>query len=75
MTGQEVGVEMGLHHPLDSQPVGLGLLQVTGDVPLGVDHHRPARRLVPDQIAEQRQATKLVLTEEHPHLLVRYELG
>ena len=41
---------------LDRQAVGLGVLEVPGDVTLGVDHDGTTGGLVPDQVAEQRQA-------------------
>jgi hypothetical protein len=62
---QEVGVEVGLDHPLDGQPVGLGVGQIAGDVALGIHDDGPTGRLVADHVAEQRQAGELVLLEVH----------
>jgi hypothetical protein len=65
VAGEEIGVEVGLDHPLDVQALGRGVIEILGDVALGVDDDRPAGRLVADQVAEERQASELVLTEEH----------
>ena len=65
VTGEEVGVEVGLDDPLDTQPVAGRIVEVAADVTLRIDHDGTPGRLVADEIAEQRQAGQLVLTEEH----------
>jgi hypothetical protein len=69
---EEVGVEVGLDHPLDRQPESLGVGEIARDVALRVDDDRPSRPLVSDQVAEQRQAAELVLPEDHAGLLLGY---
>ena len=49
MTGEEVGVEVRLDHLRDGEPVGGGIVQVLGDVALGVDHDGGARLGVADE--------------------------
>ncbi len=62
---QEVGVEMGLDDPFDGEPLRLGIGEVLADVALRVDHHRPTRRGVTDQVAEDGKAREVVLAKEH----------
>jgi hypothetical protein len=42
----EVGVNMGLDHPLDTQAPLCGLLQVDTDVAAGIDNDRPPGGLI-----------------------------
>src|SRR2546430_1558229 len=80
VAGEEVGMEVGLDVPLDAQAGGLGVGQVLRDVPLRVDDHGPAGRLVADQVAEEGETPELVLAEEHrfglpcgdPHSISRH---
>ena len=53
VTGEEVGVEVGLDHPLDAQTQRVGVGQVLRDVTLRVDDDRASGGLVTDQVAEQ----------------------
>ena len=65
MPAEEVGVEVGLDHPLDPQtPLG-GLVQVDADVPAGIDDDRPPGGLVADQVGGVRQAGQVVLGQDH----------
>jgi hypothetical protein len=52
VTRQEVGMAVGLDDPLDPQTVRRGVVQVGRDVPVRVDHDRPARGLVADQVRQ-----------------------
>src|SRR6185436_5427786 len=63
MTRHEVGVEMGLEHPRDAQPVGLRLFEVHLDVARGIDHHGLAG--VADQVRGVREASNVELAEVH----------
>jgi hypothetical protein len=65
VAGEEIRVEVGLDHPLDAQTLGRRIVEIPGDVALRIDDDRPAGCLVADQVAEERQAPELVLTEEH----------
>ena len=71
MPGEEVSVEVGLDDPLDLEPGGFGVGEITRDVPLWVDHHRPTGRLVADQVRGVRQAAEEVLVEDQLALLPR----
>ena len=68
MTGEEVGVEVRLDHLRDGEPVGGGIVQVFGDVALGVDHDGGARLGVADEVARVREAVQVVLREEQGHV-------
>ena len=63
--GQEVGVEVGVDHPDDLQPVRLGIGEVLRDVAARVDHDRLPRGLVPDQVRRLRETVQVVLREDH----------
>ena len=65
VSGQEVGVEVGLDHALDAQPVGPGVGEVPADVALRIDHHRPPGGGVTDEVAVERKAGEVVLAEVH----------
>ncbi len=65
VAGHEVGVEVRLEDAFDAQTEPFGVGEVLRDVPLGVDDHGATRRLVADQVAEQRETTELVLLEDH----------
>ena len=65
VAGQEVGVEVGLDHELDRQPLGLGVGEVLGDVALRVDDDGAPGRLVADQVRRVREAVQVVLVEQH----------
>ena len=76
VAGQEVGVEVGLDHLLDPQPVGRGVGEVLGDIPLGVDDHRRTGRWVSHQVGGVGQASEVVLPEEHEcHIIPLGVLG
>src|SRR5207302_7559738 len=63
VSGDEVGVEMGLDDMLDAQAeLGRGL-QVNGDVALGIDDGRNATG--PDQVRGVGEASKIELFEDH----------
>ena len=64
VTGEEVGVEVGLEHPLDLQAVGGRIGEVLADVALGVHHHRPPGGGVAHQVAVEGEAGQIVLAEE-----------
>jgi hypothetical protein len=64
VAGQEVGVEVGLDDSLDLQVECGRIFEVAADVALRVDDHRSSGGLVSDQVAEDRQARQLVLTED-----------
>ncbi|MEI2699471.1 MAG: hypothetical protein V9E94_14450 [Microthrixaceae bacterium] len=71
VAGQEIRVEVGLDHPLDREAVPLGVGEVHADVALGVDDDGAAGGLVADQVAELREATQLVLLEDHARSSLR----
>jgi hypothetical protein len=62
---QEVGVEVGLDDEFDRQAGIGGVGEILGDVALGVDHDRSARRLIADQVRGVREALEVVLVELH----------
>ena len=65
VSGDEVGVEVGVDDSDDAQPVLAGLLQVHLDVAARVDHHRLPGAGVPDQVGGLGQAVEVVLREVH----------
>ena len=50
VTGQEVGVEVGLDDQFDGQTEFLGVGEILGHVALRVDNHCAAGGFVPDQV-------------------------
>ena len=64
MAGHEVGVEVGVEHADDGQPVLRGVIEVLGDVATGVDHHGEAAGLVADQVGSLRKTVEVVLGED-----------
>jgi hypothetical protein len=68
VSGQEVGVEMGLKDTLDAEASPLRFLEIHPDVASRIDHDGPPGRLVADQIRRVRQAAEIVLSEDHPCL-------
>ena len=67
MTGQEIGVKMRLKDSLDGETVLLGVSQVLRHVALRVDHDRTPRGGVANHVGGVRQASEVVLAEEHGH--------
>ncbi|WP_372337627.1 hypothetical protein [Streptomyces sp. MK5] len=65
MTGEEVGVGVGVEDALDGETVGVGVGEVFGDVAARVHDHGPAGGLVGDQLRRLGQAVEVVLGEEH----------
>ena len=65
VAAEEVGVDVGLDHPLDRQPLGGCLLEVHVDVAPRIDDHGATRRLVTDQVRGVREARQVVLREDH----------
>jgi hypothetical protein len=65
VAAQEVGVEVGLDDPLDHQPLARRLVEVDADIAARIHHHRPAGRLVADEIRRVREAAQVVLGEDH----------
>jgi hypothetical protein len=65
VTGDEVGVEVGVDHPLDLQPMRTGVGDVLEHVTAGVHDHGAAARLVADQVRRVGQAVQVVLREDH----------
>jgi len=65
VTGEKVGVEVRLDHVADAQPGGVGVGQVTGHVPLGVDDGRLPSLLVGHQVGRVGEAVEVVLREDH----------
>jgi hypothetical protein len=65
VTGEEVGVEVGVDHTDDVQPVRPSVGEVLGDVAARVDDDGLAGRLVGDQVGGLRQAVQVVLGEDH----------
>ena len=63
VTGQEVGVEVGLDDQFDGQAQLLGVGQVLGDVALRVDNDCAAGGFVADQVRRVGQAVQVVLAE------------
>ena len=53
VTGEEVGMEVRLDHPLDAHTEAGGVREVLRDITLGVDDDRASGGLVTDQVAEQ----------------------
>jgi hypothetical protein len=65
VTAQEVGVNVRLNDPLDEQAPRRRLLDVDTYVPPGIDDDRPTGRLVSDDVGGVRQASQIVLREDH----------
>ena len=66
----EVGVNVGLDHPLDQRaPLG-GLFQVDADVTARIHDDRPAGGLIADQIGGMGQAGQVMLGQDHFNPLI-----
>ena len=65
VTGQEVGVEVGLDDQFDGQAQLLGVGDVLGHVALRVDNDCAAGGFVTDQVRRVGQAVQVVLLEDH----------
>ena len=65
VAADEVGVHVGLDHPLDPQPPSRGLIEIDAHIPAGIDDHRPPGGLVPDQVGRMRQAGQVMLGQDH----------
>ena len=65
VTGQEVGVEVGLDDQFDGQALFLGVGHVLGHVALRVDNDCAAGGFVTDQVRGVGQAVQVVLLEDH----------
>lgn len=68
VTGNEVRVKVSVDHTFDGQPVFLCIRKVFGDVAAGVDHDRPARAFVADEVGRMGEALDVVLLENHGFL-------
>jgi hypothetical protein len=69
MTGQEVGVEVGLDDQFDGQAELLGVGEIVGHVALRVDNHCAPGGFIPDQVGRVGQTFQVVLLEDHRLLL------
>ena len=65
MATQEVGVDVRLDDSLDGESELVGLREVVADIPAGIDDHRPAGRLVTDEVRRVGQTPEVVLGEDH----------
>jgi hypothetical protein len=75
VTGEEVGVEVGLDDQFDRHPRRLGVGEVLRHVALGVDHHRSPCRFVADEVGRVGQALQVVLIEQHGPPLLSFRCG
>ena len=70
VSGDEVGVEVGVDHSFDRQPVLGGVGEVLGDVAARVDNDCAAGGFVADQVRRVGQALDVVLLEDHRYSLI-----
>ena len=63
MPSQKIGVEVRQEHVTDAQPVRFSVRQILVDVPLRVDHHGGASRLVGNEVRSVRKAPKVILLQ------------
>lgn len=70
VSGEEVGMEVGLDDVPDVEALRLGLVQVRLDVAPRVDDRCHAGLLVGDQVARVREAVQVVLRELHVSALL-----
>ena len=68
MTGEEVGVEVGLDDELDREVVLGRRVEVGRHVAARIDHDSTPRGGIADQVGRLRQAFQVVLFEDHPDL-------
>jgi hypothetical protein len=63
MPSQKIGVEVRQEHVSDVQPMCSSVRQILLDVPLRVNHHGGASRLVGNEVRSVRQAAKVILLQ------------
>ena len=70
VSGDEIGVQVGVDDPLDREALVAHVVEVLVDVDARVDDHGLAGALVGDQVGGLGAAVEVVLAEDHGSLLV-----
>jgi hypothetical protein len=65
MAADEIGVDVGLYDPFHREPLLVSLVEVDADVTPRVDDDRASGGLIGDQVRGVREASEVVLGEDH----------
>ena len=69
VSGDKVGMKVGVDNPFDRHPAHLGVTQVIGDIAARIDNDCATGGFVADQIRRVRQTLNVVLLKQHRNSL------